>query len=318
MKYLIVGAGAIGSCLAGFLTQAGKDVTLIARGESLTAIQEKGLTVRTSTGEEFVAPVRAIDGDLYNETPDVVIVCVKSYSLESIYPLLDRVCGPNTIIMPVLNALNIGDRIEGGMERKCRIIEAIAYVAVLLTAPGEVKKKLDFFRVVFGPRAGEEAQPELATIQADLQACGVTAEISHNMLQSELQKFVRVSTLSAAEVYFDTDAGGVRENAESMDFLVDLGNEIVSIANAAGMPFEGNPVAAMREAVLTVDANYITSLMHDVRRGNRTEADTQFFDVYELGRRYGLEMEAYGKVSRKLGHDPEPFGELHAAASTRT
>ena len=50
MKYLIYGAGGIGGCLAAFLAQGGKDVSLIARGAHLEAIQKNGLVLETGHG----------------------------------------------------------------------------------------------------------------------------------------------------------------------------------------------------------------------------------------------------------------------------
>ena len=48
MKYLVIGAGGTGGCIGGFLAHGGQDVTLIARGEHLKAIQENGLHLMSS------------------------------------------------------------------------------------------------------------------------------------------------------------------------------------------------------------------------------------------------------------------------------
>lgn len=302
MKYLIVGAGAMGSALAAFMHRAGKDVTLLARGGNLEAVQATGVTVMTADGREFVAPVPASSEAEYADVPDVVLVCVKSYSLNSIYPVLDKVCGPDTIVLSVINGLNVGDRIEAGMTQPAQIMEAVAYVAVQLTAPGVVRQKMDLFRFVLGARNGHVAVPESLQIQGDLQDAGLDVELSENMLQSALRKFVRVSALSAAQVYYETNAGGVRENPEAMHFLLDLGNELVDIAAAAGVPLTDEPVAELESAVRGVDASYTTSLMVDYEAGRKAEFESQFFDVYDLGRSLGLEMAAYGRVSKKVGY----------------
>ena len=68
MKYLIYGAGGIGGCLAAFLAQGGKDVSLIARGAHLEAIQKNGLVLETGHGT-FAVPVRACDGSSRSSPP---------------------------------------------------------------------------------------------------------------------------------------------------------------------------------------------------------------------------------------------------------
>jgi 2-dehydropantoate 2-reductase len=302
MKYLIIGAGAMGSALAAFMHGAGKDVTLLTRGDNLAAIRANGVTVKTAHGEELTEPVAAKSEADYSDVPDVVLVCVKSYSLDSVFPLLDKVCTPDTIVLSVINGLNVGDRIEAGMAEPARIMEGVAYVAVQLVAPGVVKQKMDLFRFVLGARNGHDAIPEGADIQGDLQDAGLDVELSANMLQSALRKFVRVSALSAAQVYYDTNAGGVRENPEAMQYLLDLGTELVDIAAAAGIPLVDDAVAELESAVRGVDPAYTTSLMVDYEAGRKAEVESQFFDVYDLGRSLGLEMTAYGRVSEKVGY----------------
>ena len=54
MKYVIIGAGGTGGAIGGFLARAGKDVTLIARGEHLEKIQQRGLYFETPDGEYMV------------------------------------------------------------------------------------------------------------------------------------------------------------------------------------------------------------------------------------------------------------------------
>ncbi|NYI45033.1 2-dehydropantoate 2-reductase [Nocardioides aromaticivorans] len=302
MKYLIVGAGAMGSALSAFLAKAGKDVTLVARGDNLAAVRENGLRVRLPDGNSWVQPVPAVAESEYTDVPDVVVVCVKAYSLDSVVPLLDRISGPDTMILPIINGLNVGDRIEGAMRSSAQIAEGVAYVAVQLTGAGEVTQKLDLFRFVLGARNGHEAPSHVGMVASDLRDAGMTVEVSSNMLRDALRKFVRVSTLSAAEVLYDAHAGGVRENPESMAYLMELAGELLAIAEAAGIPLDGDPAGELRTAVNEVHPEYTTSLMLDHENGRRAEFESQFFDVVELGRSLGLPMDAYARVSQKVGY----------------
>ena len=91
MKYLIIGAGGTGGPLGFYLTKAGKDVTLIARGAHLKALNEHGLTMdRLWNGTTENIPVKAVDMEHYDEQPDVILVCVKrilSGRYSTIYPV---------------------------------------------------------------------------------------------------------------------------------------------------------------------------------------------------------------------------------------
>ena len=112
MKYLIAGTGGVGGSIAAFLSLAGKDVTCIARGEHLTAIREHGLRLHSDLKGEHTLPVKAYTAEEYNGSADVIFVCVKGYSVDSITDLIKRVSHKDTIVIPILNVYGTGPRIQ--------------------------------------------------------------------------------------------------------------------------------------------------------------------------------------------------------------
>ena len=89
MKYLIIGTGGTGGCIGANLAAAGQDVTFIARGTTLSALQNEGLTLDSDKqGLVHIHPVQACSAEEYNDIADVILVCVKYYSIPSILPIL--------------------------------------------------------------------------------------------------------------------------------------------------------------------------------------------------------------------------------------
>ena len=81
MKIAVMGSGGVGGYFGVLLARSGQEVTFIARGEHLRAMQERGLQVR-GVGENLTLPVRAT-GQLSEVGPvDLVLFAVKSYSIE--------------------------------------------------------------------------------------------------------------------------------------------------------------------------------------------------------------------------------------------
>ena len=172
-----------------------------------------------------------------------------------------------------------------------------------MESAGVVVRESDFFNIVVGLRPEEDEPPLLERVVEDLRLGGVDATMTDNILRASLIKFVRVSTLSGAEVMFETDLGGLRENAEAWAFYESLGREIEQIAQAVGTPFEGDPVGTDLQMMWDSPSSaYRTSLVHDHVSGRETEAVAQFVDVYKLGRSHGLAMIAYETVCRKMGY----------------
>jgi 2-dehydropantoate 2-reductase len=102
MKVCIFGAGAIGGYMGGRMTQAGIDVSLIARGPHLDAMRENGLRYEDENGSQTVQ-VTATDDPHQLGPQDYVIVSVKAISLSgaNISPLL----GEHTSVVTAMNGI---------------------------------------------------------------------------------------------------------------------------------------------------------------------------------------------------------------------
>ena len=111
MKYLVVGTGGVGGSIAGFLALAGKDVTCIARGKHLEAIRRNGLHLKSDLKGEHFLPVKACTAEAFEGKADVIFVCVKGYSIDSIKEVLEHASTPDTLVIPILNVYGTGPRI---------------------------------------------------------------------------------------------------------------------------------------------------------------------------------------------------------------
>ena len=86
MKIAIIGAGAIGGCLGGWLSEVHDEVYLIDQGEVAASLKKKGLTLYPQGGESRKKniPVKVADRLSEVENPDVIVLAVKNYSLEAV------------------------------------------------------------------------------------------------------------------------------------------------------------------------------------------------------------------------------------------
>jgi 2-dehydropantoate 2-reductase len=195
----------------------------------------------------------------------------------------------------------MGEIIAEKMKNKAIFLSGVAYVAVFRESPGVVRQKLPFYRVVFGPIDGQLTKI-MWKVRQDMLDAGMASELIKDPVQGALRKFIRVSTSSAVQAYFNTNAGGIRDNPERLDFKIRLASEIIDIANARGTPFEDDALEDMITSAYTLPASYQTSMKNDLDAGHRVEFQTMIFDVYDFGKKLGLEMKAYGEVCRKFGY----------------
>ncbi len=209
MKYAIIGAGGTGGILGFYMTKAGRDVILIARGRHLAAMQEKGLAVEKMwDGTTETIPVKATDMEHYDEQPDVVLVCVKGYSLEETIPFIQRVAKPSTIVIPVLNIYGTGAKMQEQLP-KLLVTDGCIYVSANIKEPGVLIQHGRILRVVYGvrnmstqkvniKRAHEEMLDALKNIKKDFDDSGIDGVLSENIQRDALEKFSYVSPIGAA------------------------------------------------------------------------------------------------------------------------
>lgn len=302
MKYLVIGAGGTGGGIGAYMARARKPVTLIARGKHLEALQSRGLRLESTAGDApQTIPVRAFSMETYpeGEHPDVIFVCVKGYSLDSVYPFISRIAKPETVVIPVLNIYGTGGRMQEKLPGLL-VTDGCIYIAAEIREPGVILMKGSIFRVVFGTRKPEEMRPVLKTIQQDLENSGITGILSDNIQRDALQKFSYVSPAAACGLYYDVSAGAMQKPGEIRDTFALLVHEIDCLAYAQGIRFKQDIVQNNLDILdhLTPDAS--TSMQRDIWAGKQSEIDGLIFEVIRTANKLGLRLPTYRKIGEEL------------------
>lgn len=300
MKYLVIGAGGTGGCIGAYMTEAGKDVTLIARGAHLKAMQEKGLRMETTKkGNYTVNPIKATDMEHYTEQADVIFVCVKGYSLDDTVPFIKKAAKKDTVVIPILNIYGTGSRLQEQLP-DLLVTDGCIYIASEIKEPGCIWQNGDIFRVVYGVREASEYRPVLETVKKDLEDAGITAILSDNIRRDALQKFSYVSPAAACGQYYDAKAGRMQEPGEVRDMFAALIGEIDTLAEAMGLHFEVDVVKTNLDILDALTPEASTSMQRDIKAGKSSEIDGLIYEVVRMGQRYGVKLPTYEKVAAEL------------------
>lgn len=299
MKYVVIGAGGTGGCLGGFLAEQGHDVTLIARNRHLEAIRENGLILKScSLGERQIRSVKACTMDEYSDSPDVIFVCVKFYSLEETVPFLRRAATKNTLVIPILNVFGTG----GILEKSCPvpvILDGCIYIYSMIEVPGIVIQPRPIFRVFFGYRKGQPRRLETlaAQVERDLCGAGIDAAFTDEIQKEALTKFSYVSPIGAAGIYLNETGGAFKHSGESQDLFLTLVHEIEELGHAMGITFDEDLGERNLKILDGLDDDSTTSMQRDVQHGGPSEMDGLVHRIVRLADEYGLELPAYRKIS---------------------
>ncbi len=303
LNYLIIGAGGTGGILGASMTKAGKDVTMIARGDNLNAMRKNGLTILHLWNQtNDVVPVHALSMEEYertNKIPDVIFVCVKGYSIESVLPFIKNVAASHTIIIPILNIYGTGARIQKEL-KGTTVLDGCIYVSAALTHPGKLVQHGSILRVVFGPRNSSDISDIMQNIQTDLAESGIEGVLSSHIQRDALEKFSYVSPIGAAGVYLNAVAGDFQKEGAARNLFKSMIREISSLADAMGYPFEKDYVEVNLDILSHLSADATTSMQRDILDGKPSEIDGLVMEVVRLGRKYSVSMPCYEEVARAL------------------
>lgn len=286
MKIGIVGGGAIGSYYAGLLRRAEYDTRLIARGDHLDAIRERGLQIRTPN-EEFVVQVDATDDIRAVADCDHVILAVKGYSLPDVARGLAAAAKRGAAIVPLLNGVDVADRLETFGVPRASIVGGLAAVSVFRIAPGVIERRSPFDRIILGEldRVPRERTPKLVEALAK---AGTMARVSDDMPLDLWRKFALIVPMNVACGLSRRPMGNMLATEMGRAVIVGSLMEIVAVSRKAGAPLSDDEAAKLREDLLALPVGTRPSFLADLERGGPTELDLLAGAVCRLGRQTGV------------------------------
>ncbi len=304
MKYLIIGAGGTGGGIGAFLTRAGKDATLIARGKHLHAMQENGLRL-IMPDSEFCVPVKVCTMEEYQDTPDVIFVCVKGYSLEDTIPFIRRIAKADTVVIPILNIYGTGKKMQDQLTG-IAVMDGCIYIAAEIKEPGSILMSGNIFRIVYGPRQETSkdvkaaVMPTLMHIEQDLKESGITPLLSEQIEKDALQKFSFVSPMAACGAFYNAQAFAFQMKGQFRNTFISLIEEVKAISDAMDLSLPENIVEINLKIMDDLAPTATASMHRDIRDGKQSELDGLVFEVLRLGKKYHVPTPVYEMIAEKF------------------
>jgi len=304
MKFAVVGAGAIGAFAGAMLAKAGEDVTLIARGPHLRAMQEHGVRVRGSLGN-FDARVTATDDPATIGTVDVVLLTLKAHSLTAMAPRLAPLIGPDTTVVSAQNGIPWwyfyrhggeweGTQLEsvdpGGVINRCvdpaRVIGCVIYPSAIITEPGIIEH-IEGTRFAIGEPDGSKSERCRRIADAFIKAglrCPIRADIRHDMWVKLMGNvaYNPISALTRASLI------EIVQCPETRALAAAIMTEAEAVARKLGIEM-GVSIEQRLDGAEKV-GHHKTSMLQDVEAGRPMELEAIVGAVVELGDKMALSL----------------------------
>ncbi len=285
MKIAVMGAGGLGGYYGGRLAASGADVTFIARGAHLAAMQRDGLRIISPLGDVHIPSVKATDDPGTIGPVDIVMFCVKLYDVDEASELCRPLIGPDTAVISFLNGIDSETRMQAILGDEA-VVGGVALIPANIAEPGVIEHKADFAVLEFGELDGRDS-PRLKRFHDACTEAGIQSYLVSNIEAAIWLKF-------AILVPFATACGLTRlpgkimiEEPAVQELAFAVVREIFALAEAKGVPLPADALQS-RMDMLNNFANAKPSMLLDLEAGKRIELEGLQGAVVRMGAEFGV------------------------------
>lgn len=298
MHILVVGAGGAGAYFAARWAEAGRDVTLLARGKQLEAIRAGGVTLKTPDGDAVIK-VNATGDPASAAQADVVLFATKTWQLASavtpIAPHLRR----DAVVLGVHNGVDAADELAAACGRE-RALGGTLRIISYVEAPGVIRHVGIPPTITMGELAGGRT-PRVDRVRDALDVGpNAAAEVSENIQLDIWKKFLFFAPVSGLGAVTQTTIGEFRSNPGSRAVLEAAVHEVYDVGRARGIPFAPD---AVMQALAFIDESPpggTTSLSRDVGEGRPSEIAALAGAMSRMGREAGVPTPAHDFIAAMI------------------
>jgi len=286
MRFLVLGAGAIGGYFGGRLVESGADVTFLVRPARRGQLERNGLCIESALGN-MSRPVRTALADSVTSDYDAVLLTCKSYDLQSSIEAIAPAVGPQTAVIPLLNGLAHFAVLDARFGAS-RVMGGSCSIDSTLGRDGVVRHGGTLQRLVFGERDGRRS-PRAEAVAAVLAATTIDWSLSDDIEQVMWDKLVFLAALASMTCLFRANVREIISAPGGREAM-----ERALAANAEIAAREGHPPSASgldfaRTRLTDPTGPWSASMLRDLEGGGRTEADHIVGWMLDRARRHGVD-----------------------------
>lgn len=286
MKIVVMGSGGIGGYFGARLAAAGNDVTFVARGAHLTAMQAEGLRLESPLGNLDLGPTRAVSNAGDAGRTDAVLFAVKMGDAKEAAGSLPPLLGQRTPIFTFQNGVEAADLIEEVVGAG-HVVPGVARIASHIAKPGLIQHGSPFARLEFA-EADNTPSDRCTEFHTACRNAGIDAELSPNIQRALWLKFAMLAPMAGVTTLTQRTAGPLRRHADTRALIETAIQEIVAVGQVAGGGLSKADLPALVQTIDGLPETMTSSMSHDRAAGKSLELNWLSGAVVRLGQRHGV------------------------------
>jgi len=289
MRVAVIGLGGVGGYLAASLSKTSHEIVGFARGEHLQKIQNSGLEIIEDeviwNKKLDVRTLESIDGYF-----DIVLFCVKSYSLKESYKKVQSHIDEKTVLLSFSNGVENGELLKSMSSSV--VLDAAIYILSHIEKSGTIRKKGKVFSAIFGGEKEASKRVKSLFIEADLRV-----KTPENIKEAIWKKYIFISAFATLTTFYEKSMGYINEyyRAEALSVL----QEIAEVAKALGVDVEGEVENAL-QSISKVPYDSNSSMYLDFKNNRESELESLSAYIVKKGEHFKVETPYMKKMYEAL------------------
>mgnify|MGYP001188480001 CR=1 FL=1 len=287
MEILVYGVGGIGGYFGGKLANVGFNVSMIARGEHLKAIQKNGLEVESINGNFKVKPKIATSDVSEVSKPDLVILGIKSWQIPSVATELKPIIGENTMVLPLQNG---ADNVEKLLEilPKKNVLAGLCFVVSFIEKPGKITHAAFDPKITFGEIDNSQSD-RILKLKNIFDEAGISNSIPENIQLEIWKKFLFICTISGIGGLTRVSIDKIRESDYLFEMMRKTAKEIIAVGKAKNIPLNNKHLEMVFEIINSQPEGNTASTQRDIMQGRPSELENFNGYIVKEGEKLGVE-----------------------------
>ncbi len=301
----IIGLGGVGGYFGFKINQFNEienrfEIIFVARSQTYDIVKEKGLTLLSPEHPNSnTRPDQIVQNISEIENSDLVLICVKEYDLENVCTQLKQIISPKTILLPLMNGVDIYDRIRKIIPDNT-ILPACVYVASHIKEKGIVEHKGKAGKLIFGKDPANIPEDVEWIVQL-IKDSGIDFDFKENSFADIWTKFFFVASFGLVTAKYNSSIGTVCNDPAQKQEATQIMMEVKMISDKKQIDLPSDMIEKTFEKAATFPSETPTSLQLDINiKKQNNELDLFAGAIIQYGKKLGIETPFTQKIYSEL------------------
>jgi 2-dehydropantoate 2-reductase len=286
MNIVIYGTGGVGGYFGARLVEAGNNVTFIARGKHLEAIQNYGLQLKSVKGDYLVKPAKATSNISEIENIDLILICTKTWQLAEVAEIIKPVLDENIMVISLLNGCENQDVLASVVDKKY-VLGGLCKVVSFVEDYGVINHVAYEPTIVFGELNNEKTQRVLELKKTFTEA-SIKTVLADDIQKEIWTKYLYITTVSALGALTRATHGEMLASTYIKNMMLKTAEEIYAVAKAKGVNLPDDIIQKQFKIIESLPYETTASLQRDIMEGKPSELEAQNGTIVRLGKEFSV------------------------------